>query len=279
MSRQPIITLLSDFGWSDTFVGEMKLAIAAIAPQARVVDLTHNIPAQNIHAAAIALADTLRVWQEPLIHVAVVDPGVGSHRRAIAARCERGILIGPDNGVLSLALLAHPPDHVVHLNNPAFHRQPTSQTFHGRDIFAPVAAHLATGVAIDDLGSPVDSQSMTRLEAPANRATADGLEGHVLMHDHFGNLITSVTMHALQQWRVAGKHACDGELTVTLTARYVTAPLHERYSDVESGAPVAYAGSHGRIELAVRDGHAARQWQARPMDQVLIRARPEGGTP
>src|SRR5688572_20975548 len=147
-----LITLTTDFGYQDSFVGIMKGVIAGINPQALVIDITHGIPAHDIRAAALSLQHSVGYFPPRTIHVAVVDPGVGSTRRPVLIECAENYFIGPDNGVLSLAVANRAPIRVVHLANSAYQRHPTGTTFHGRDIFAPAAAHLSLGVPPDVFG-------------------------------------------------------------------------------------------------------------------------------
>ena len=153
-SRTAIITLTTDFGYSDPFVGIMKGAILCIAPDLQIVDLNHGIPPQDIRAAALNLAASVDYFPQGTIHVAVVDPGVGSERRPILIHSAGHYFVGPDNGVFSFALKDNQSSLIVHLSNEAYFLQPKSRTFHGRDIFAPVAAHLARGVPVAEFGSP-----------------------------------------------------------------------------------------------------------------------------
>src|ERR1044071_10245 len=159
-----IITLTTDFGETDTYAGVMKGVILGIAPDASIVDLTHGITSQDIVGAALALESALDYFPDGTIHVAVVDPGVGSDRKAIAIQTENFFLVGPDNGLFSLALDRHPHLQAIHLTNSQFHLKSVSATFHGRDIFAPVAAQIARGAPLLDLGAPIED--LTKLVIP-----------------------------------------------------------------------------------------------------------------
>jgi len=187
----PIITLTTDFGLADGFVGTMHGVILGICPAARVVDLSHGIAPQGVQEAAFVLAAAVPFFPAGTIHVVVVDPGVGSERRAIAVQTDHTFYVAPDNGVLSEALAQDELVVAVHLNRAAFWLPVVSHTFHGRDIFAPVAAHLACGVPLRELGEPIND--LLRLPASQPERWADGtLVGHLRYIDHFGNLITDV---------------------------------------------------------------------------------------
>lgn len=246
----PLITLTTDFGSADSYVAQMKGVIAGIAPHTRVIDGTHDIPPQNILAGALAVDAIVDAFPDGAIHVVVVDPGVGSERAAVAVRTSRFTLIGPDNGVFTLVLDRYPPTEIIRLTEPAYHRAPVSPTFHGRDVFAPVAAHLANGVTIEKLGESVTT--LVNLDIPQPSETPDGLTAVVLLGDRFGNLTTNLTRGRYDAW-LAQTHA--GSATVSVKGREI-GPVRQTYADVEPGDPVAYFGSSGRLELAVRNGSA-----------------------
>ena len=185
-----VITLTTDFGTRDWFVGTMKGVIASIAPRSTVVDLTHDLPPGDIRGGAFALAASHRFFPKGTIHVAVVDPGVGSRRKAIAVQTAKGVFVGPDNGVLSWALAKEKIRAIHALENEAYFLQPVSRTFHGRDIFAPVAAHLSRGVPIQKLGPAL--KDFVRLDWPEPRVRRGGFEGEVVYIDRFGNAITNL---------------------------------------------------------------------------------------
>ncbi|MEX0885248.1 MAG: SAM-dependent chlorinase/fluorinase [Phycisphaeraceae bacterium] len=249
-----MIALLTDFGLRDTYVGQMKAVIAGLAPGVAVVDLTHAVAPQNVAAGALALDVALPACPRGTVVLAVVDPGVGTGRRGVAIRSDAGDLtfVGPDNGLFTLALRRAGTCRAVELTNRAYYRtggEGMSPTFHGRDIFAPVAAHLATGVALDALGPAVDDLVELPLPEPARIAPGE-LELHVLDVDRFGNLITDLTAEALA--------AAGGAIAIDLAGCRITR-LARTYADVSEGEPVAYVGSSGRLEVALRNGSAA-QW-------------------
>ena len=185
------ITLLTDFGTRDGYVGAMKGVLRRLAPQAQIIDISHDIPPQDIHQAAFVLRSILPYFPEDTIHVVVVDPGVGSERRPVAVIGEQASFVGPDNGVFTPVYESQPAAEIFELRNPAYHLPEVSATFHGRDIFAPVAAHLANGVAPEMLGPRVDDP--VRLLLPQALRLADGsLQGTLQAVDHFGNCISNI---------------------------------------------------------------------------------------
>lgn len=246
-----LITLLSDFGWSDSYVGVMKGAIAQVNPALNVIDLTHAIPPQDVAAARFHLMTAYVYFPVGTVHIAVVDPGVGSSRRAIAVEFANGFLVAPDNGLLSGVLQQSPAIAAVELTNSSYWRTTEpSFTFHGRDIFAPVGAHLATGVPLAKLGHCIDPSTLMSLPLQVYRCDLDSatgagtIQGVIQMIDRFGNLITNIPGQAVrgQRWSVmlAG----------------ITLPGCSTYGDLPSGGVLALVGSHGWVELAVNCGNA-----------------------
>ena len=247
-----VITLLTDFGTADGYVGEMKGVLLTGAPDATLVDITHESPAQDVETARLTLARVWRRFPPGTVHLVVVDPGVGTDRAALAVASDDRFLVGPDNGVLSPALLIA-DTRVVALETPAN----ASATFHGRDIFAPAAARLASGAAIETLGAPAPQPRIRRTPEP--RRTGDGaLLGEVISIDRFGNAITNLV----------------GLRTGTVEAAGLSLPLRRTYGEAPIGAPVAIVGSSGLIEVAVRDGNAARTLRLTRGTAVLYRAAP-----
>ena len=256
-----MITLTTDFGTRDWFAGTMKGVILGIQPHATVVDLTHEIPAGDVRAGAFALAAAFRFFAKGTVHVAVVDPGVGSARRAIAVQTQKYFFVGPDNGVLSFALAREKIKAIHQLTNEKFFRTPVSQTFHGRDVFAPVAAHLSRGVPVQKFGPAL--KDFARLDWPQPRTTRAGIEGVVVYVDCFGNAITNIPNELTQgagAWVVftKGKPICSVE------------PF---YQSVRTGLPVAVPGSSGFLEIAVNGDSAERKLELRIGYRVELRAR------
>jgi len=256
MSKNRIITLLTDFGLSDVYVGVMKGAIAQINPQLKVIDITHQIPSQNIAAARFCLMTAFAYFPAETVHIAVVDPGVGSNRRAIAVKCANCFLVGPDNGLFSGVLsresaLAKPSKRIaaVELTNSQYWRSPeASSTFHGRDIFAAAGAHLAMGVPLEELGRAVRPASLVQLQIPNCAVTATGATGCVQYVDRFGNLITNIPNNCIigNNWSLTISNICD---TIRI-------PSGKTYSDSNPGDLIAIIGSDGWLEIAVNGGSA-----------------------
>lgn len=263
MSEQqikPLLTLLSDFGSSDVYVGVMKGVIAQINPSITVVDLTHQIPPQNIAAARFCLMNAYPYFPVGTVHVAVVDPGVGGFRRAIALQLTDGFLTGPDNGIFSGVLTQTQAIAAVELTFPEYWRTPEpSKTFHGRDIFAPVGAHLASGIPLQQLGNPIDPATLVQLDISECRQTETGLLGSIQYIDHFGNLVTNIHGNYVQ-----GKTWC-------VKAKELTIPGCETYSDVQVGDALALVGSHGWVEIAINSGNARSQLQMQLGNAVEVK--------
>ena len=247
MSPNGLVTLLTDFGARDTYVGVMKGVILGIAPAARLVDLTHEVPAQAITVGALLLRNAVTYFPAGTIHLAVVDPGVGSMRDPVAVLTERGVLIGPDNGLLSPSAVLMGLRGVWRLDREELFRSPISATFHGRDIFAPVAAHLAAGLPIERVGRRLSG--LHPLLLPESRADHGTVHGQVLYVDHFGNLITNVPAATLESFPAQ-------KVSVTI-GRMVIRPLSSTYASVPHGSPVLLVGSWGMLEIAIRNGRAA----------------------
>ena len=259
--RQPLITLLSDFGLHDEYVGVMKGVIAQINSNLRIIDITHQIPPQNIAAGRFCLMNAYRHFPVGTIHVAVVDPGVGGKRRAIVLEVAEGFFIAPDNGLLSGVLNESEIYKAVELTNPQYWYASGSQisnTFHGRDIFAPVGAHLASGISLNQLGQEIDPQSLIRLELPKCTRTKNGFLGCIQYIDYFGNLVTNIPGNNLEtkNWSVhIGEKTIKGCRT---------------YTDVTVREPISLVGSHGWVEIAVNSGNAQLQLQIQLGDSVEI---------
>lgn len=242
-----IITLTTDFGTTDGYVGAMKGVILGLAPNATLVDISHDVPPQDVRHGARILATAAPFFPPGVIHVAVVDPGVGSARRGIALRTADATFVGPDNGLFTPFL----PERLacVVLTNPVTHRRPISATFHGRDIFAPVAAHLAQGLPLTELGPVVDDP--VSWPDPRPRRLPDGrLRAEVVYVDRFGNLVTNV---GLAEWKSADLR----DLRIVVGGVSVT--VCRTYADVEKGTLLALVGSDGYLEIAVREGSAAER--------------------
>jgi S-adenosylmethionine hydrolase len=259
----PVIALLTDFGLADPYVGAMKGAILTVYPEATLVDVTHEVEAHDVAAGALALDAAYRYFPPGTVFVAVIDPGVGSDRRPIAAKAGEWTFVAPDNGLLTLALERHPQARVHLLSNPVLYREPVSPVFHGRDLFGPAAAHLALGMKVEDMGPGVTDP--VRLALPAKRRRRDGIEGVVLHVDRFGTLVTNLVETDLTE--LGG----GPPLEVRVGGRSL--PLVRSYSDVPPGEPCALVGSSGRLEIAVNRGRADSLLGARVLAEFLVRPR------
>lgn len=259
MSTPPPITLMTDFGLADPYVGVMKGVILSIIPGAILVDLTHAIAPQDIRQAAFLLSTAIDYFPAGTIHVVVVDPGVGSERRPIAVQTNRAYFVAPDNGVLSFALARQPAQAMIHLTNSDYWFPEVSTTFHGRDIFAPVAAHLARGIPFNKLGTPIDE--IVRLPASHPLRQPDGsIRGQIQHIDRFGNCITDIPSAML---------SLDTPRIVKVAGRSIRG-ISLTYATVEPGAVVSLIGSSGFLEIGIRNGNAAEQLDIGIGDTVLI---------
>ena len=242
----PIITLTTDFGHVDAYVGIMKGVILGLCPNAVLVDLCHEVRPQAILQAAYLLSTSHAFFPAHTVHLAVVDPGVGSPRRAIALQTESAFFVAPDNGILSPILSTQTIRKAVELSNPSFHLPKGSSTFHGRDIFAPVAAHLACGVSVEQMGQELSPASLVHMPLPEPHPLSDSLwMGEVIHIDRFGNLITSF------------KAPLPGKVHSIQVGTLRVSPLDRTFSDVGPREPVIYLGSSGHLEIAFRDDSAA----------------------
>ena len=254
-----LLTFLTDFGTSDAYVAAVKGVVLGVNPYLTIVDITHDVAPQDVPAAAFLLGAAAPYFPEGTVHLAVVDPGVGTERRPLLVLTPEAAYVGPDNGIFSSVLARHvasesersssadvplPPDvQGFHLTNPRYWRQPVSRTFHARDIFGPVAAHLTLGVTPDELGEPVES--IRWLALPTVRREEGSLSGHVVHVDRFGNLVTNVP-----------EDEVTGHLRTVSIAGRTIAGLSETYA---SGGDdlMALVGSYGTVEVALRNGSAA----------------------
>jgi len=254
-----IIALLTDFGTSDAFVGVLKAVILRQAPQAVIVDLAHDIAPGDVAAAALRLWQAAPWLPPETVCLGVVDPGVGSARRAIAGTAGSLAFVGPDNGIFSWMLARAPGFQAVQLAVPAA----ASATFHGRDVFAPAAARLCAGAPLDSLGSPVDHLQI--LPFPRLAVEEKAVRGEVLLHDRFGNALTSIGVLSAGEGSLSVEPWVTGQRKGRLAGtRFhavlpggLTVPLARAFSDVPLGSPLAYVGSDGLLEIGVNGGSAA----------------------
>jgi hypothetical protein len=245
----PIITMTTDFG-EGPFAGLMKGVIWGINPEARIVDLTHKVPPQDVRAGALVLEQARKVFEPGSIHLAVVDPGVGSERRAICARALGMYFVGPDNGLFTQALDLDPECEVRLLLNKAFFRKEISNTFHGRDIFAPVAAHLAGGADFRELGPVVKDPVLLDWPRPFQKDAR--LAGCILCEDSFGNLVSNLDQDTVETF-------LKGRTGLVSMAGLVLRGISKNYSDTSPGGIVALFNSTGYLELAVNRGNLRKK--------------------
>ena len=258
------VTLLTDFGTADYFVGAMKGAILSISPQARIVDITHEVPAHDIQAGAFTLLAAYETFPEGTVHVAVVDPGVGSARRPILVAGRRYVFVGPDNGLFSYIYERETEFQVFHLTNESYFRPRVSSTFHGRDVFAPVAGAIASGVEPARLGELVTDY--VRLAPLAPQRVVDGtLEASIIHIDRFGNCVTNISRHDLTDEAIAR----GARLSV---GAHEISSFREFFAEGAEGELFAVWGSAGLLEIAAFCDSAARRLTARRGQTVLVRS-------
>jgi S-adenosyl-L-methionine hydrolase (adenosine-forming) len=247
MNPSGVIAFLSDFGLQDTYVGIVKGVILGINSRARIVDITHQIPHGALTEAAFALLDAYPFFPKGTVHLAVVDPGVGTARRPIAVQAGHCFFVGPDNGLFWPFIERYPSSRVVHLKEHQYFRSEISATFHGRDIFAPVAAHLSAGLAFHLLGPSVNNPTALALPLPELRDNT--LVGQVIRVDHFGNLITNIDERTL-------KHFLGSDEAVIQAGKLRVCGIGKTYGEAAPGQAIALMGSAGLLELAVCLGRA-----------------------
>ena len=285
--------MTTDFGHADGYVGTMKGVILDIVPEARLVDISHEVAPQNVHQAAYLLYSTYSYFPPGTVHLAVVDPGVGGSRRPMAVHASCGYFVGPDNGTFSYVMACQPVEALVELCNPLYRLPRVSHTFHGRDVFAPAAAHLAAGVPIAELGAPI--LDPVTLPPPHLEVAEDGVVGEVMHVDRFGNVTTSigqllwsgdelsfepvtwavgrgrhrvgvddqdVGLHPLAPFKAAG--------AAVLVAGDEIVGVRRTYADGRAGEVLVLVGSIGHLEIAVREGSAAQCLGLCPGDPVVL---------
>jgi len=279
MPPRPIITLLTDFGEKDTYVGAMKGVILSIAPDAQIVDISHEIAPQDIKQAAAILDGIYQYYPEHSVHVIVVDPGVGSERKPIALRGERGTCLAPDNGVLSYIHTKEPHSPVFALDRQEYWLPLPSNTFHGRDIFSPVAAHLSVGVPIQELGTPIIR--IVTFPLPSVLVTETTIKGEVVKIDNFGNALTNIgqlqwlSKDALRftpqvGWELLSPVTLDARQVRIICGWHTLTGIHQNYTQVAIGQLVAVVGSNKELEIAVNQGRASDALSIQPGHSVII---------
>lgn len=265
-----IVTLLTDYGRDDDFVGVCHGVIRGIAPGAEIVDITHGIPRYAVRRGALVLRNTLP-FMPVGVHVAVVDPQVGTERRALALRCNDGrLLVGPDNGLLSLAWnAAGGVDLAVDVSRSPHRLEPVSATFHGRDVFAPVAAHLAAGADLADAGSPVDADDLQRVELPEPRTERGTLVAHVLTLDRFGNAGLNVSHEELAGTGIK----LGGTVEIEAGGERYLAGYAGTFADVGPGQLIVYEDAYRSLAIAINRGDAGATLGLRADAEVRLRPR------
>jgi hypothetical protein len=260
----PIITLLSDFGTRDPYVGSMKGVILSICRKARIVDITHDIDKFSVRHGAYVLASVVSYFPVGTIHVCIVDPGVGTKRKALIVKTKRDYLIGPDNGVLALAANREGVELLIEIANSKYMRDEVSSTFHGRDIFSAVAAHLANGVPVMEFGRETDEFIQSNFSKPILKGKE--LSGEIIHLDDFGNIVTNIS---LEDTRKLGLSP-GASVKILLGRAAHEMKFGRTYGDVAKGETVALIGSTRLLEISVNSGNAAFSFKAREGSKVTI---------
>lgn len=258
----PMITLTTDFGLRDPYVAEMKAVILSICPSATIIDITHQIEKFNVRMGAYTLAAAAPYFPKGTIHVAVVDPGVGTKRQAILVQTKKSHYIGPDNGVLTLAAKNQGIKHIYRVENPKFMLPRISDTFHGRDVFAPAAAHLANGISPSEFGREIRKIVTLRFAKITKRENT--LTGEVIHIDGFGNIVTNLREKDLESMGI--------KKTVNLKLKNTKLKLKlcKAYGEVNARQPLVIIGSHNFLEISINQDNAAENFQIRVGDKVTL---------
>jgi S-adenosylmethionine hydrolase len=254
-----LITLTSDFGLKDPYVAEMKGVILTINPQATIIDVTHCVEKFDIRVGAIMLASVASYFPKDTIHVAVIDPDVGTERRPILIQTKRSFFVGPDNGVLMLAAQNQGIEHLHEISNPKFMLPKVSNTFHGRDVFAPAAAHLDKGIKPSEFGPEITEAATPKFASVERRNSS--LIGEVWHIDDFGNIITNISQKDLPKNRVVNVKLPGVLQNISFGKTYAQAKPHD---------PLALIGSHGFLEIALNQGNAAEKFHAKAGDKIEV---------
>ncbi|GAB1421292.1 hypothetical protein MASR2M15_14470 [Anaerolineales bacterium] len=273
------IALLTDFGIRDIYVGVMKAVMTSIYPEVNLIDLSHYISAQNVRSGAFALLNAYAYFPKGTVFLVVIDPGVGSLRQPVAIRCEDYFFVAPDNGVLSYVLENYPTAEIVRIENPALQLPHKSNTFHGRDVFAPVAAHLAKDPAIFfDLGQPLDQ--WVTLPKPLLTIQQNRILGEVIHTDHFGNVITSIyhfrwlasdQLKLELRWeQTPGTYTFDASEAIIKFADKELAGIHRAYHEVQRGDLMCQIDSNGFLEIAINQGNAQAYLDIKTGDRIEL---------
>jgi len=263
----PIITLLTDFGIDDEYVGIMKGVILSINPCVSIVDITHHVDPQNIVQASYLIESSYTYFPEGTVHVLVVDPGVGTNRTILALSMNRHFFLAPDNGILSFLIDKGSVDSITEVTNSDYFLDSVSQTFHGRDIFAPVAAYLTKGVDIKCLGEPVDKKKILKLNVKRPFISDSGkISGEIVYVDHFGNLITNIDLDLLNKISAISNYKA---VEIRIGKKKIKGLTHA-YESVKKKMPLAIIGSRGYLEIAVNCGSAYNYFLAEKGDNIFV---------
>ena len=257
-----IITLTTDFGLKDPYAAEMKAIILSISPDTIIVDVTHEIDKFNIRMGAYVLASVSPCFPEGTIHVAVVDPGVGTRRRSVLIQTEHSFFIGPDNGLLILAARAQGIKAIRGTTNPRLMLPEVSSTFHGRDVFAPAAAHLANGAAPEEFGPII--RDTVKPDCAKVTLRSGALIGEVLHVDNFGNIITNISEKEVT------RIPATGLINIKLPDQELKLKVTKAYGETKSQEALALIGSHGYLEIAINRGNAAEKFKSNPGDKIKL---------
>ncbi len=262
-----IITLLTDFGIDDAYVGIIKGVILSVNPSAMIIDITHQIDPQDLIEAAYVIKSSYRYFPEGTVHVIVVDPGVGSDRAIVALEMMGHIFLAPDNGVLTLIMDEGRIDSIARVENSRYFLEPVSQTFHGRDIFAPVGAHISKGVDLKKLGSTLDRHDLVHLSIRKPSISDKGeLVGTIVSVDRFGNCITNIDVNYLEKFYKPGS---EKRLEIMIGEHEIKG-LSQSYDSVGLQHPLAIIGSLGYLEIALNYGSASRHFRAEKGDTIRV---------
>jgi S-adenosylmethionine hydrolase len=270
MSTTNLITLTTDFGLEDPYVGQMKGAILKRNNFARIIDLTHAIAPHDILQGAVVIRTSYRYFPDATIHLVVVDPEVGTQRGILAARADKHIFIAPDNGLLTLLGMDNRIEVIRRVENQSLFPTEISSTFHGRDIMAPVAAALAGGLSLEEVGPEILFADCVQLDIPEPVVEKDVIRGHMLHSDRFGNIRTTITtrhLSAFQPSNFAG---------ITIGDLHIGS-ISSTYGECSAGEPVAVIDSSGYLEIAINRGNAALELACQPGEEIVVHYQPEGG--
>jgi S-adenosylmethionine hydrolase len=273
--ERPVITMLTDFGLADEYVGVMKGVIATISSDAQIIDISHDIARHDVRQAAFVLKNAFRYFPKGSIHIIVVDPGVGGHRKILCLKNEDHYFIAPDNGVLSLVVHNKKVEALRAVTSDRYFLKPVSNTFHGRDIFAPVAGHLAEGVAMSTFGKELAREDIYLLDVAVPTLSDDELIGEVISIDRFGNLVTNID----QQTYLEYTREREPENVVIRLGGLAIRGVSTSYDGAEMGAPVAVFGSRDLLEISVNQADASTYFGASVGQTFKLQASAKKGDP